>query len=460
MKIKLLNGILLKIPPMKLPSKTKIFLLFLGDVVALYLSLTLDLASRYGGSFVYQLTENHLTPFSLIFILWILVFYISGLYDLKRLRNNIEFLKTLWLVIVINAGITIALFYLIPFFGIAPKTNLFIFLIFFAVIETYWRRSFNTRASFRDGLNSVLLLGEGKIMNEIFTIVKENPQFGYEVKAWLKKGLADPEIGAMGLLVRDQKVNLIIIPRKLKNDLKLARSFYELVTSGVQVSDAAKFYELVFQKTPLSDLEENWFIEDLAEHKKFYDDLKRGGSFLVAFGLGIITLPLTIFIALIIEITSPGPVIYRQTRVGQKNRPFTLYKFRTMRVDAERDGAKWSGKNDNRVTMVGKILRYSHLDELPQLLNILKGEVSFVGPRPERPEFTKMLENKLPFYKIRHIIKPGITGWAQINYRYGSSVDDAYEKLQYDIYYLKNRSLILDVAIIAKTIKSFFVNNK
>jgi lipopolysaccharide/colanic/teichoic acid biosynthesis glycosyltransferase len=131
-----------------------------------------------------------------------------------------------------------------------------------------------------------------------------------------------------------------------------------------------------------------------------------------------------------------------------------------MRADAERDGARWSKDGDERVTMFGKFLRYTHLDELPQLINIVRGELSFVGPRPERPEFVKILKEKIPYYEIRHLVKPGITGWAQINYRYGASVEDAYEKIQYDIYYIKNRSIMLDLAIILKTIKSFFVNPK
>ena len=146
--------------------------------------------------------------------------------------------------------------------------------------------------------------------------------------------------------------------------------------------------------------------------------------------------------------------------MGRRNRPFTLYKFRTMRADAERDGARWAAAHDSRVTLVGRFLRASHLDDLPQLWNILRGELSFVGPRPERPEFVGPLAEKVPYYNIRTIVNPGITGWAQINHRYGAPDADTYEKLQYDIYYLKNRSIILDLAIAIKTLKSFFVNRE
>jgi lipopolysaccharide/colanic/teichoic acid biosynthesis glycosyltransferase len=163
-------------------------------------------------------------------------------------------------------------------------------------------------------------------------------------------------------------------------------------------------------------------------------------------------------IALLVALTSRGPVIYRQVRVGEKGKPFTLYKFRTMRVNAEKDGAQWATKNDARTTPIGGALRTSHLDELPQLWNIIRGDLSFVGPRPERPEFVAKLAARIPYYEARLFIKPGVTGWAQINHRADLTDADVAEKLQYDIYYLKNRSPILDWAIILKTIKSIFVN--
>ncbi|MFA4827508.1 MAG: sugar transferase, partial [Candidatus Shapirobacteria bacterium] len=173
-----------------------------------------------------------------------------------------------------------------------------------------------------------------------------------------------------------------------------------------------------------------------------------------------VILPISLIIFLLIKLTSKGPAIYKQIRTGKKENEFILYKFRTMYLDAEKHGPQWSRENDARITPVGKILRYTHLDELPQLINIIKGDISFVGPRPERPEFVAILKEKIPYYEIRHLVEPGVTGWAQINYRYGSSIEDAYEKLQYDIYYLKNRSFVLDFLIVLKTIKSVFSNPK
>ncbi|OGY96270.1 MAG: hypothetical protein A2122_00685 [Candidatus Liptonbacteria bacterium GWB1_49_6] len=442
---------------MKLSSTAKIIVLFLGDVATLYASLLIALALRYGGRFFQEFTESHALPFSLVFAIWILVFYIAGLYDLLRLRNNIDFIKTLLLALLINTLLAIAVFYLVPLFGITPKTNLFLVIALFAVIEVWWRRTFNVRASFRDGLNSVLILGDDETTAEIVAELKKNAQVGYEVKLWLKRGLDEATPERLDALVKKHHINLAVFPTHAKHYDTHAKTFYELLASGIQVLDLSSFYELVFRKIPLRETDEAWFLENHIGQGKFYDDLKRGMEVISAVFLSIVLSPLLIVIAILVRITSRGPSIYRQARIGEQEKPFTLFKFRTMKADAERGGAQWAQPNDARSTPIGRFLRYAHLDELPQLANILKGDLSFVGPRPERPEFVTLLEEKVPHYKIRHLVRPGITGWAQINYRYGASVEDAEEKLQYDIYYLKNRSLILDVAIILKTIKSFFV---
>ena len=235
------------------------------------------------------------------------------------------------------------------------------------------------------------------------------------------------------------------------------------MASGIAVYDVPAFYEEVFRKVPLKNVEESWFLEHISIRRNVYDDLKRIGEAILATLTGIIILPLVVFLALLIRISSRGPVIFSQKRVGAQNRIFTLYKFRTMRAlaadgSAETKGAEWAKSGDARITFIGRILRYSHLDELPQLWNIIRGDLSFVGPRPERPEFVSLLEKEIPYYDIRHLITPGVTGWAQINYPYGSSVEDSYEKLQFDVYYLKNRSLILDIAVILKTLRTLFIN--
>jgi lipopolysaccharide/colanic/teichoic acid biosynthesis glycosyltransferase len=258
--------------------------------------------------------------------------------------------------------------------------------------------------------------------------------------------------------VHRDNINLIIVPRQLKNETKLVATLYELFGSGVLVNDMASFYEIIMRKVPLADVEETWFLENIAGEVTFYDPLKRAIEFVGALVLGIVLLPFELLIALLVLVTSRGPIIYKQVRVGEKGRHFTLYKFRTMRVDAEKDRPQWSTQNDSRTTIIGGALRRSHLDELPQLWNIIAGELSFVGPRPERPEFVAKLEAKIPYYEARLFIKPGVTGWAQINHHADLTDEDVVQKLQYDIYYLKNRSPILDAAIILKTAKSIFVS--
>jgi exopolysaccharide biosynthesis polyprenyl glycosylphosphotransferase len=439
-------------------NKLKSFLFFVADAVALYAALFITLLIRYGGRFYGEFLDAHALPFTIIFVLWILVFYIAGLYDLRRLRNNLEFVKTLFLCIGINAALAVLLFYLIPVFGIAPKTNLLIFIVIFAFIEVFWRRFLNRAMAFGEAPNKVLIIGDGAIGEEIKRTIAEAPQLGYAIKAEMdeKTAYASPqEIRAIALR---EGINLIVISHKLKHEPALVAVLYELFAAGIAVTDLVSFYELIMRKVPLAGIQETWFLENIAQQVSFYDPLKRAAEFVGALAIGIILLPFEIVIALLVALTSRGPIIYKQVRVGEKGKEFTLYKFRSMRMDAEKSGAQWAQKKDARTTPIGGILRASHLDELPQLWNIIRGDLSFVGPRPERPEFVAKLEARIPYYEARLFIKPGVTGWAQIHHRADLTDEDVAQKLQYDIYYLKNRSPILDWTIVLKTIKSIFVN--
>jgi exopolysaccharide biosynthesis polyprenyl glycosylphosphotransferase len=312
--------------------------------------------------------------------------------------------------------------------------------------------------AFGEAPNKMLMIGDGVIGAEIKKTITENSQLGYAIKAEMDETTAYASPQKIKEIARREGVNLIVISNKLKHEPALVAVLYDLFATGIAVTDIVSFYELIMRKVPLLEIQEAWFIENIAGGINFYDSLKRAGEFVFALALGIILIPFEIVIALLVALTSRGPVIYRQVRVGEKGKNFTLYKFRTMRVDAEKDGAQWATKNDRRTTPLGGMLRASHLDELPQLWNIIRGDLSFVGPRPERPEFVEKLEARIPYYEARLFIKPGVTGWAQINHRADLTDADVIEKLQYDIYYLKNRSPILDWAIILKTIKSVFVN--
>jgi exopolysaccharide biosynthesis polyprenyl glycosylphosphotransferase len=448
-------------------NKTAIkgFLLAIGDIAVLYASLFITLLIRYGNNFYDRFLDSHSIPFAIIFIFILLIFYIAGLYDFRRLRNNIDFIKTLAATIASNAVIAILLFYFIPTFGIAPKTNLFIFFILFAVIEFFWRRFFNKITTSTEMPNKVLFIGEGSKIEEVSKVIRENPQIGYSINASLREEDIVNNKNILKETVTKQNINILVVPRHIKRQNKFAKTLYELFRDGISIVDVADFYELILQKIPLDDLEEAWFFENIERASRFYDPLKTAGEFVFAIALGIILLPIEILIAIIIKFTSKGPIFIKQKRVGKLGEIFTLYKFRSMVAmapdgQAETNGAQWSIKNDSRITPFGKIIRATHLDELPQLLNVAQGKLSFVGPRPERPEFVEVLKEKIPYYEIRLLVKPGVTGWAQINHRADLSLNDVRQKLQYDVYYLKNRSMIIDVAIILKTIKSVFINPK
>lgn len=223
--------------------------------------------------------------------------------------------------------------------------------------------------------------------------------------------------------------------------------------AGIEVMDAPSFYESATHKLLIENISPSWFIFSHGFRVTWFLRLCKRILDITAALFGLVCfLPLIPFIILAIKLDSPGPILFRQTRVGQGDRPFTLMKFRSMRQDAEAEtGAVWSQDNDSRITRVGSVLRRSRLDEIPQLLNIFKGDMSLVGPRPERPEFVNELKKMIPYYSERHYIKPGLTGWAQVCYSYGSSIEDAIEKLRYDMYYIKNISIMLDMYIIIKT---------
>ncbi|MAF92852.1 MAG: exopolysaccharide biosynthesis polyprenyl glycosylphosphotransferase [Bdellovibrionaceae bacterium] len=226
---------------------------------------------------------------------------------------------------------------------------------------------------------------------------------------------------------------------------------------GGQVLSLTDFYELKWKKIPVYFLSKTWFV--FSSGFTLVNDpiglrLKRFCDIIGASLLGVCSLPLLLVSALAIKIEDGGPIFYKQVRVGRNSKPFSIYKLRSMRVDAEKNGAQWAEQNDSRITFVGKILRLTRIDEIPQVINVFLGDMSFVGPRPERPEFVEMLEKEIDHYSLRSLIKPGITGLAQVEYRYGASTNDTKEKLQYDLYYVKNHSMLLDMRIVFRTFKT------
>jgi exopolysaccharide biosynthesis polyprenyl glycosylphosphotransferase len=241
---------------------------------------------------------------------------------------------------------------------------------------------------------------------------------------------------------------VVVTSTDVNNELWLA-----CFNRGVQVTDVTVFVEREYYKVPCNDLDLAWFLRiDLKWNHTFYHRFKRTAELVIVAAAVPLVIPALAAAALATYVESGGPIFYSQIRVGLRGKSYRLWKLRTMRVDAEREGATWATAADSRITRVGRILRRTRIDEIPQFLNVLSGEMSLIGPRPERPEFVTMLEQAIPLYSQRHWVKPGITGWAQINYPYGASVDDAREKLCYDLYYVKNASALLDAHIALRTI--------
>ena len=415
----------------------------------LYGALILTLIFRYGPNYFGESFYAHLKPFSLIFVIWVVTFYLADLYKEKRLRINLATVQVFILTIIINIVISVILFYLFPsFFKLTPKTNLTIFSLIFGILDLGWRIIL-VKIYISSGLKDrLLIIGDSPIINEVINYLKNNPQIGYDVTAQKSENDIDQ-------IIAKNKINIIVIQTYLKKDRKIIKIFYQLLPSKIAIVDLITFYETIFQKLPLKELDESWFIDKITTRRHLYDAIKRLIDICLSLFLIIIFLPLILIIAILTKLSSrQGPVIYKQERIGVNNKPFTLYKFGTMQVD---EGPLWTTENDKRLTWFGKILRYSHLDEIPQLYNILKGDISFIGPRAERRELVELYK-QLPYYEIRHIIKPGLTGWAQLNYKPSASLEEAREKLQYDIYYIKNRSLVLDLLILLRTVRYLFIS--
>lgn len=435
--------------------KIKIFILAAGDILVLYLSLFLMLLLRYPTDWPIQ-WEQHLYPFSIIYFFWLLTFYIIGLYEISLARNNLYFFVTLAKALTINAALAIIFFYFIPYFNITPKTNLFLTLLIFALLFSVWRQFFNQFIKTLALLNNVLIIGQTQETQELIKYIKDNPQLGYRIKKIVEPKEVKILYDLIDTIVQE-KIQVVVTSIDPRKDTELVRNLYQCIPLKIMLADLPSFYEKITGKIPVSAIEEVWFLENLMTGQKvFFEIVKRLIDIIVALIFGLLTLLISPLIAFIIKLDSPGPVFYRQKRVGHDNRIFEVIKFRSMICEAEKNGAQWAKKEDERITRVGNFLRKTRLDELPQLWNVLKGDMAFVGPRPERPEFAFSNEilSQIPFYQIRHTIKPGLTGWAQIKYPYGSSIEDTMQKLQYDLYYIKNRSIILEMAIILKTIKT------
>lgn len=445
-------------------SQIRKIILYAGDIFLFYIVLAIVLFLRYSDRFNAELWRIHFWPFTIMFLIWLISFYVAGLYEFKGIKNDISFYVLLFQTLLFCGGLGIVYFYLFSSraFNIRPQVVFFAYWIIFSILFLIWRRVYNGLAQAQPFLKNVLFIGAGKEMEKLAEELRTRPYLGYQVAGYyLHNGDAHSEAGNPGIpageefrnFLKNKKVDLVVTSLELQKFPNIVTQLYQNLFLGIKYFDFPGFYEKVTGKVPVTTIGQLWFLENLSEkEKKFYEFSKRFVEIIFTLLFGIIGIILTPFIALVIKLDSRGPVFFRQARVGINGRVFPAIKFRTMVVGAEKNGAQWATTNDPRVTRVGKFLRKSRLDEIPQLINILRGEMSFIGPRPERPEFVAELTKNIPFYNERHLIKPGLSGWAQVNFKYGASKEDAMEKLQYDLYYIKNRSLALDFGILLKTI--------
>ena len=381
---------------------------------------------------------------AMIIVSALIAYYIANVYNVATSKYKLKDMTT---VIVINGILMtvttfskiftfyegIILFGIITIFQIA-----FRYIVIMGVVEK----------------ERVVFVGENDYTQDLLESVKKDGQYVFAAS------LNNTDMKALGKeiveMYKTKKFDVLVdFTDKLLGDPKLTGKLLQYKLEGLQYYNYLEFYETYENKLPISHLSPKWFLENTGfeiYHNNFNLKAKRLLDLLFAMLIGIFAAPVIILAAIIVKLESKGPIFFIQERIGEGNRKFNIVKFRSMTTDAEKDGPQWASKNDNRVTKFGKIMRATRIDELPQLWNVLRGEMSFVGPRPEREFFIQQLEKEIPYYNLRHTVKPGLTGWAQVMYPYGASVEDAYRKLQYDLYYIKHHSIPFDVKVLLKTV--------
>jgi len=429
---------------MSLRRKLRTIFLAFGDLIVFYFSLSLAIFLRY--SFQKEILFSAFYLFLPIFLLWLLIFYLGRIYDLNLLKNRFSYYNRIFFIFLISVLVAILFFYVFyPFYR--PKIVLLFLSLFSYFFVNLWHLLFYH--FIKTQRIKTLIISEKGIAFKIKDYLTQNPQFGYDVSEVLTpeqflKDLEKYPSNFYPLLVIDFSSRGFL-------DKFLNRDF------RYQIIDLLDFYEMIFQKIPVELLSLEWIAKNiLNKNLELYEVFKRIFDFLIAFIVLIISLPFWPIIAFLIKISSPGPVFYISKRIGLGEKGFLIYKFRTMIKNASEIGPPWTIENDPRITKIGKFLRRFHLDEIPQIINVLKGEMSFIGPRPEEEKLVELYKKEIPFYHIRFLVKPGILGWAQINYPHTASVEEAKEKFGYDIFYLKNRNLVLDLIILFRVFISIF----
>ena len=446
-------------------NKKNLFQLILaaGDIILMYLALFLVLAFRYNdfSPLPGPLTRQFFLHFSVIQLVWLALFFSFDFYEIPAFKKPLVFLKNLAGVAIMAFGVGALYFYLNLHSLIAPKTILFFDVLFFSVFAFSWRWFFSK------------LIGAQRFAKKI-AVVGWQPEMDELVNSYLK--LANYEIacafspGAFAgfeklkifpnhkdfiRAINEGKIDLMVLAEPLGVQNSILQNIISNVALNIKIISLKDFYQEIAQKLPLDLIDEMWLLENISKNPRNSRLAKRFFDIILSL-LGI-TITLIIFplICLAIKLDSRGPVFYIQERRGRDGKNFLLYKFRTMKSTSDQYDI-WRAGDGDQVTKTGKFFKKLHIDEFPQFFNILKGDLSFVGPRPEWTKLAGDYEKEIPFYRYRYLVQPGFTGWAQINYHASYSAFEAKEKFGYDLYYIKNQSFLLDIAIILKTIQLFF----
>ena len=442
--------------------------LITSETAWLYLSGLTAAYIRLGSGTRSELIDKHgALKLVVVVIVVQLSFYLFDLYD-RRFIGKRRFLFNLARAYAVATIFLLALFYIVP--SILLGRGVFVLNMTIGAVLTLgcrflirWGERHPTLVS----KEKVLILGSGKLAIEVARATLERPGAGFSIVGFvddkpelLGKSLINPSM--IGLsedlerVVADHRVDRIVVAVEDRRGNFPTGGLLNLRLSGrVAVEESACYYERLTGKIATQMVRPSWLIfSDGVRYSEFQQRVRRlANMVLAAFGT-LVSLPLMVLVAIAVKLESAGPVLFFQERVGENGRTFQIIKFRSMRVGAEAgSGPVWATVADPRVTRVGRVIRKLRFDELPQFLNVLRGDMNFVGPRPERPEFVERLAAAIPYYSQRHLIKPGLTGWAQIRYPYGASLEESAEKLQYDLYYIKNQSWLLDVTIVFETIK-------
>ena len=442
-------------------SRKAYIVLLLGDASVLYTAVWVTLWLRYAGTPPADIASAHLASFSVLFIAWFVVYLVAGLYE----RYTVLFRKRLPNIIfgaqAINVAIAALFFFFIPLFQITPKTILVIYLFVSTALLYVWRVHVYPHILVRREIGAVLV-GTSQELSDLVEEVNSDPLYPLEFRA-----IIHPELTAVkdakktiALLVDSGSVSTIVADMDNRALDDLMRFLYDLtfVKCKAVFIDVRTLYQEIFERVPLSLIDDRWLLHNVSSSSHVvYDVLKRIADVVISIALGAVALILFPFVALAIKFEDGGPIFIAQTRIGQHTKKITLYKYRSMQHS---DNGVWlpEGKT-NRVTKVGAFLRRTRIDELPQLWNVLRGDISLVGPRPDIEGLYGTLAESIPFYSLRYSIKPGLTGWAQVKQRYKKgnispqSLDETRTRLQYDLYYIKERSFWLDLYIVVATVK-------